>query len=71
MINGNDDLSFSVNLIVFLMKSAEAEEGDCDVTRNNNHFADFFTAQKSLGCLNYAACQYKCITPNNIFIQFS
>lgn len=37
------------------MKSAEAEEGDCDVTRNNNHFADFFTAQKSLGCLNYAA----------------
>lgn len=38
----------------FLMKSAEAE-GDCDVTRNNNHFADFFTAQKSLGCLNYAA----------------
>lgn len=50
MINGNDDLSFSVNLI-----SAEAEEGDCDVTRNNNHFADFFTAQKSLGCLNYAA----------------
>lgn len=40
------------------MKSAEAEEGHCDVTRNNNHFADFFTAQKSLGCLNYAAYKF-------------
>lgn len=41
------------------MKSAEAEEGDCDVTRNNNHFADFFTAQKSLGFLNYAKMMQK------------
>lgn len=37
------------------MKLAERKEGHCDVTKNNNHFAERFTAQKSLGSLNYAA----------------